>query len=413
MKPNNRPTSDQLLMDIIREAISLGCEVQMETVRYKTGDSSLLVRIADKYPGLDKGIFLLTTGIHANEIAGPLTTHQRLPEILACTRVVGLQLVLYPLICASGWDLGTEQNVDGDSGDDGNNDYLRRRTIDGKWTWKLSDNDPCWEWCYSSDPILGIHLPAETLAMHTFLQQEDWSNIKVALDIHQDYLTPDVPAGAYQYTFGDTSCYNDIFGKIRKLTDILGDRDFQFDRKDPTSVRHYDHNGCTEFHDGSITDLAYQQRVPYALAIETTGPTPIEIAIEVNMIWIRGLCDIISHTPTGETMSQQASKPPDPFDLPSEEARMVNEGGHDPKPDSSSHLIKPIQTSTTPDTVRTDDYGDLATSVREALESFQRLNRGEPAPKVIVHVDENDKNHVSASWEKPKSVPWRKPKKWF
>lgn len=295
MKPNNLPTSVQLLMDIIGEALPLGCGVQIKTIRYKTGDSSLLVRIADKRPGLDKGIFLLTTGIHGNEIAGPLTIHQHFPEILACTRAAGLQLVCYPLICASGWDNGTEQNVDGDSGDTGGNDYIRCQLFDGTWTWKPPGGHSYWRWCYSSDPILNVKLPAETRAMHEFLQNEKWSNVKVALDIHQDYLTPNVSAGAYQYTFGDVSRYNSIFDQIRKLTDILGDRDFQFDRNNPEDVRHYDHNGCTEFNDGSISDLAYQWEVTDALAIETTGTTPLEIAIEVKMIWIRGLCKLAGH----------------------------------------------------------------------------------------------------------------------
>lgn len=64
----------------------------------------------------------------------------------------------------------------------------------------------------------------------------------------------------------------------------------------------------------------------------------------------------------------QAPKPPNPFDPVVEEqkTRMVNEGGHEPKPEDHQHRIKPSQTSATPDSVHTDDYGDVATSVNEA-----------------------------------------------
>lgn len=83
----------------------------------------------------------------------------------------------------------------------------------------------------------------------------------------------------------------------------------------------------------------------------------------------------------------QAPKPPNPFD-PFEEAQiaqMVNEGGRD--------TDQPADTTT------------LNKTVREALESLERLYNGEPAPKLVLRIDENDENHVSASWEKPPKKP--------
>lgn len=63
---------------------------------------------------------------------------------------------------------------------------------------------------------------------------------------------------------------------------------------------------------------------------------------------------------------------PNPFDPIEEEiSRMVNEGGREP---------------TLPDTVR------------EALESFEWLNKGGAAPSVVI---KTDGNHISDSWEKP------------
>lgn len=215
-----------------------------------------------------------------------------MPEILTCTRAAGLRLVLYPLVNPSGWDKDTDLNIDGDGGDGGGaNDYLRYRLSDGTWIWDLPNGHQYEGWLWSSDPLIGIKLPAETLVMHKLLIKEDWPNVKVALDIHQDNLTPDLPAGAYQYLFGDVSRYFGIIDEIRLITTILGG-DFQFDRTNPNNVRRWDENGCIVFHDGSISDLAYRKEVRDSLTVETTRATELQIAIEVYMIWIRGLCEL-------------------------------------------------------------------------------------------------------------------------
>ena len=289
MKPKKRPTATRLLNDIIRQAKSFGCGVKIEMIKHEAR-SWPCVRIADKRLGLNRGIFLLTAGIHGTEVSGPLTIHQHLPEILACARVAGLQLICYPLMNPSGYDNNTDRNIDGDGGSAGNNNFLRHRLPDGTWTWNMLGDSTFWEW--SSDPEIGERLPAETAVMHQFLRDEDWQNMKVALDMHQDNLTTGLPVGAYQYLFGDVSRYNGIIEQVRTLTTVLGNYDFRFNRDNPNDVVHSDKNGCIVQHDGSLSDLACHYGVPYALTVETSGITPIEIAIEVNMTWIRGLCEL-------------------------------------------------------------------------------------------------------------------------
>lgn len=297
MNMDKRPEATQLLYRINRQAVHFGCKVKIEMVRHKAG-AWPFVRIADARPGLNNGILLLTTGIHGTEVVGPFTIRDRFAEILACARVAGLQLILYPLVNSSGWDKDTDLNIDGDGGDaECNNNFLSYRLPDGTWIWKLPDNyDGPWWWEWSSDPAVGQRLPAEIALMHQFLKEEDWPNVKITLDIHQDNLTPGAPAGAYQYPFGDVSRYNGIIEQIRPLVTILGNYDFRFNRNDPNDVARSDHNGCiTNFHDGSLSDLAHRIGVPHALTIETTGATPLQTAIEVNMTWIRGLCKLASN----------------------------------------------------------------------------------------------------------------------
>ena len=298
--------STRLLNDIISQAKYFGYKVKIEMIMHKAG-AWPLARIVDTRPGLDNGIFLLTAGIHGTEIAGPLTVHQRLPEILACARVAGLQLVSYPLMNPSSFDnrenkssdpnIKPDRNIDNDGGDAGSNDFLRYRLPDGTWTWNLPiayyGKDLDWRW--SSDPAVGERQPAETAVMHKFLIKEDWKNVGVALDIHQDNLTHGTPAGAYQYPFGDVSRYNGITEQISLLTTILGNYDFRFNRDNPNDVVCSDQNGCIVQHDGSLSDLAYRIGVPHALTIETTGATELQTAIEVNMTWIRGLCKLANN----------------------------------------------------------------------------------------------------------------------
>src|SRR3989344_1993802 len=252
MNPNNRPTAKQLLTSLFLQAKACGCKTEIIPIWHET-KIGIQLRIADQQPGLDKGTFLLTAGIHGTEVAGPLTIYNHFPEILKMTRAAELKLVCYPLMNPAGYDNGTDRNPDEPKL--GNNDFLRYRQFDGTWTW---DHPPggCANggWLWSSDPVVGIQLPAETLVMHEFLKQEDWANIKVALDIHQDYLTPDLPDGAYHYTFNDVSRYEGIIDNIGELTTVLGNHKFGYDRDNPEAFVLSDKNGCIPyFHDGSLS----------------------------------------------------------------------------------------------------------------------------------------------------------------
>lgn len=291
------PNSKELIATLRRKAKIAGCRIQTLPIQHKAGVWHQL-RIADKRTGPRQGIFILAAGIHATEVAGPLTIYLYFHHILKLVRQAGLQLVCYPLMNPSGFDKdcdpsdyeNKELNIDNESGSAGNNDYLRYLLSDGTWTWNMGDQDHSYtEWQWSSHQSLGQKLPAETLVMHKFLQKEKWDYVKVLADIHQDKFTKGTPAGAYHYPYGDLSRYDHIVERIRPHTTVLANYDFRFSRKNPDAVVRSDKNGYIVHHDGGLGDLACRQGVPHALTIETTGATELNTAIKVNLIWIEEL----------------------------------------------------------------------------------------------------------------------------
>ena len=295
------PTSRQLVTDAARQAKLLGLDTEIKTIRHKAGDWPQLW-IAEAQPGLNKGIFLLTAGIHSTEVAGPIMVHRRLQEIVAATRAAGLRLVCCPLLNPSGYDHrgNTEdrvpdRNVDNDGGSAGNNDWLRYLLEDGTWVWNLNGR-AFTEWRWSSDPEIGERQPAETLVAHEYLKELDWSDIVAELDVHQDNLTTNLlcPAGTYQYPFGDPERFVEINESAGEIIPIYVNAPVRFSRTDPNDVVLTDAKGnIPNFHDGSLSDLAHRSGVPNVATIETFG-ADLDPAIEVSMVWTRGFCRLAS-----------------------------------------------------------------------------------------------------------------------
>lgn len=242
----------------------------------------------------DVPIVLVTATMHGEEIAGALTVYHRFEEMVRIAEEAGVALLCFPLVNPSGFDSGERYGMDG--APDGNNDYLRYKTFDGRWVWDLRHDHSVMEWRWSSDPSLPfvVPLPIETCFMHTRLQSIDWSRVAAAIDLHQDRLSPDVGPGAYHYAFGDLARYEVIVSRIAERVPILSDRDFGVDPNDLANVMRSDAWGFIERHDGGLSDLWDRLGIPHAITAETTGATPIGDAIEVNLEWFRGLCRLAS-----------------------------------------------------------------------------------------------------------------------
>jgi hypothetical protein len=281
---------------MIGEASDHGMRAAFEPLTYAAGRWPL-IRLEDATTPPEAPIVLVTAGIHGEEIAGPMTFHHRFKEILAAARAAGLRLVAYPLMNPSGFERGKRYNADvpADAADYlGNNDYLRYRVRDQGWIWDLDRESDMLDWVWSSEECLTVDLPVETRAMHEFLKKEDWSRVKAAVDLHQDYISPGVGPGAYHYAYGDLARYLPIVERLEAIVPILRHQRFGIQPGHPEGVAASDAAGFIARHDGSLSDLCHRLGVPYAVTVETTGATPIEKAIEANLEWIRGLCRLVA-----------------------------------------------------------------------------------------------------------------------
>lgn len=273
-------------------------------LNYKKGNY-LFPRLQSAVIKKNDKVILLAAGVHGEEISGPLTILNHLAEIIEQIHENGFKFICYPLRNPSGFEKGQRYNVDKDRGTAGNNDFLRYRLKDGSITDDLKDKNVFKKWYWSSDKRLTVSLPAETKLLHFLLKKDLKKKIIACLDLHQDYLTPKIKAGAYHYAFGKNDMYAPIITKIKKVVPVLSDMwigaGYNISQKEaskkiikPEEAMLSDKLGFIDRHDGCLTDLTYRYGIKYSVTTETTGATPIEKAIIVNMIWIKGLINILS-----------------------------------------------------------------------------------------------------------------------
>jgi hypothetical protein len=218
----------------------------------------------------------ITAGFHGDEVAGPLTLLERLPEIAAHARARGVGLRIYPCLNPSGFTDGTRYNRGGEAP---NNDLLRYELAPGRWAGELRDGQQ----------FVRVELhrggPKETRALLADLERA--SAPDAALDLHQDPWL----AGAlsYAYVFGPRPAYLPLVAQTDPIVQLA--RDVKVDDDDNV---HSDADGLIELHDGSVTDYFFRRGVPYTAALETTTETPLARSHEVNLIWIRGFIDLVA-----------------------------------------------------------------------------------------------------------------------
>ncbi len=281
-------------------------EYYSEPLRYAKGEYEFL-RIASRPIDPDDKIVFVRAGLHGEEIIGPLSVLEFGPEIFDYARERGVKLIVYPLANPSGFDAGTRYNIDADRGDAGNGDFMRYELADGKLTDDLKGGTEYKRWLWSSDPAANAHLPLETQLMHRWLRAEPLGQIAAVIDLHQDLITPGVPAAAYHYAFGDLTVYSGIIDQIAAVVPLLANAPIGagFNARlteagvavsDVPEAEKIvsDASGFIVRHDGTLPDLMYRIGTKYCVTAETTGVTPFDQAVEVNRLWIRGLIDLVS-----------------------------------------------------------------------------------------------------------------------
>lgn len=243
--------------------------------------------------------------IHGDEIAGALTILNHLDALAEYGHRRGIKFILYPLGNPSGFERGLRYNADHHVGE-GNNDFLRYVMEDGSLEADLGAGKPFRSWMMADDPALGLHLPAETRLMLELVRRDPRPQIVAAFDLHQDVVTPGLPACAYHYAFGDLGRYSAIVARIAEVVPLLADYDMaggfgeQIDENGNLVERRYeravrsDAGGFLVRYDGSFSDFYQRIGVEHSIAVETTGATPIEDACLVNWIWLTGVIDLVT-----------------------------------------------------------------------------------------------------------------------
>ncbi len=275
--------------DLIMEHYPLryeGCDKKYEFVRI----TSETFRTAFR----PKDWLLITAGFHGNEKSGPLTILEKLPEIVAATHGQGLGLIIYPLINPVGFDADQRYGPDGRGLEGhGNNDFLRYVLEDGRVVDDLGDardglNFVSWRPAsqFPNDPR-----PIETVRLHACVDYDmkHLGRIVGSIDLHQDPFL--LGPASYHYGLGNKlPLYADIVSKVESVVGRIF-RNAVVDSGE-SSPAVSDGNGCVERHDGSISDYLHRLGVPHTVVVETTCDTPIEKAVEANMIWIRGIIEL-------------------------------------------------------------------------------------------------------------------------
>lgn len=244
------------------------CSSDFEVVEYgsvrENGRDYPLLRLTT--PGARE--FVVTSGFHGEEPAGPLTLLQHLPEFAAEARAQGVGLRVYPCINPSGFEGHHRYNA---SGEKPNNDLLRYEHHDGTVVGELHERlDFKRHYVHHGGP-------KETRALAAALEAGPVPH--AALDIHQDdYVLEPM---SYAYTFGDKRAFRPLVEASAAFAAIA--RNYRVDEHSTT-----DADGLIEFHDGSVTDYFWRRGVPFVAALETTTRTPMARCDEINRIWIRG-----------------------------------------------------------------------------------------------------------------------------
>ncbi len=296
-------------LDLLR---SKDTDVVYYPVRYQRG-TWLFPKILSKRVEPSDKVVMIGAGVHANETAGPLTLAWYGQDIIHYAAGKGLRVIWYPLRNPSGYGIpGKRYNVDSDDDEvaAGNNDFVRYRLADGRFVDDLRDSNVFASWGWASNPEFQVPLPPETRLMHDLLKQDPLGSVQAVIDLHQDWITKAAAPLAYHYAFGDVTVYEAIVRQIEKVVPIARHQhigagyhgltaDGQPTRDAPDQALVSDDNGFIRRHDGSWTDLLFrigesQGKRIHCVTPETTGATSLEIACQVNLIWIYGLMDLVA-----------------------------------------------------------------------------------------------------------------------
>lgn len=234
---------------------------------------------------------LVTAGFHGNEIAGPLTFAFHMYELLSFAQRYRVNLFILPLCNPTGWN--RNERYSWDKGKFGNNDFVRYHLKAGQKVGDLTGFENNRTYTQLWPAFYACSVPGETNVVQRVLwnQISNGTKFEAAIDLHQDHETLPNSSGAYHYAFGDLSRYRNITKSIRRFIPVMSGISVAAGQSSPMTT---DENGFLVRHDGSITDLMHRLGVPHTVCVETTAATPLELAVRVNLVWVKGIIQLVS-----------------------------------------------------------------------------------------------------------------------
>lgn len=230
-------------------------------------------------------ILLIRAGVHGDEISGPMTLLDQLDVLVGLAEDRGLGLIIYPLANPEGFENGTHGSSSPKKGDD----FVRYEDQDdfkGKSD-SEEDEDVDWKFTWDADP--SCEVSQETAVMMKEFHKLPWDQIVAFVDLHQDYGEPGTPVRppeTYCYVYGDREDYRHLAKAASEIVPFYKD-------KPSNTVERTDEYGMIVSNDGTFADACNRMGVSLNVVVETTGKTPLEDAIRVNMVWLEGVMDMV------------------------------------------------------------------------------------------------------------------------
>lgn len=242
-------------------------------------DGVPLVKIS--IPG-DRRLVIIS-GVHGEEQVGPVTLLKHVREIVGYATERGVGLTIYPMFSPTGWGRGKRNTED----DERTNNMIDFK-VDGSWKDDV----------YSGEEPDGIKISEiasdEARALMADIERDGCPD--GMLDIHQDsdMDKKGLQPVTYAYVF-DEGPYIQISKAAGEILPLASGTDVELYDGD-SNTDEVSENGMIVCHPDSTTQgLFYAIGCHNSVTIETSlGSDPAD-SDAVNMVWIRGMIDIIAH----------------------------------------------------------------------------------------------------------------------
>lgn len=234
-----------------------------------------------------KKTLLITTGFHGEEFNGPISLLEIYDELIAYAKTMRVRIVGYICVNPDGFDKRQRYNSSDESKKNGNNDFMRYVTKNGRRVGILKKDQPYFA-------TLSVESSAKEVRV---LQKDIRSNYIFpvphgVLDIHQQQGHLNT-GEIFAYIFDRRPTYRRIMKKLEKVAKIArNDPTYTFDGGRKIFYR-IDEDGFVFLHDGTIIDMFYRFGSKYVVTSETKTTLPLEKVAAINLIWIKELIKLI------------------------------------------------------------------------------------------------------------------------